>query len=472
MRVIGITGSIACGKSTVSRELVRRGFPVIDGDALSRELTGADGQAMGKIRSVFGDRYILPDGSLNRAEMGRLVFSDPAARERLDQLMAPYLQSLTMNRIEAVRASGAILCFLDMPLLYEKGYDRYCDAVWCVWIPEKLQLQRLMERDGFSRTEALSRMQAVMSSDEKANLSSVVIDNSGDISSTLSQVSELLNTELTRANTAVRRRRAPAASADTACAAEIPSFPPEHPSVPDLGFDRPEAFRKTSSTRRSSWTMPRLLTVLLIALSVVLAVSFTAQMLMNAWLARKQAEHLAEQKAIDDHYPLMYADIILHVSGEYNLSPALVAAVIRNESSFRPSAESSVGARGLMQLMPDTAEWIAHKLRQENYQFDLMYDPGTNVRYGCWYLNYLSSLFNGDPLCVVCAYHAGQGEISSWLANPLYSTDGTTLNKDSLPDGPTKLYAGRVTRDYGIYQAKYFQNDLDAPSDSIDPVSR
>ena len=168
----------------------------------------------------------------------------------------------------------------------------------------------------------------------------------------------------------------------------------------------------------------------------------------------------------------MYADIILHVSGEYNLSPALVAAVIRNESSFRPSAESSVGARGLMQLMPDTAEWIAHKLRQENYQFDLMYDPGTNVRYGCWYLNYLSSLFNGDPLCVVCAYHAGQGEISSWLANPLYSTDGTTLNKDSLPDGPTKLYAGRVTRDYGIYQAKYFQNDLDAPSDSIDPVSR
>ena len=144
MRLIGITGSIACGKSTVSRELIRRGFPVIDGDALSRELTGPDGQAMNRIRAVFGEQYILPDGSLNRAEMGRLVFSDDAARELLDQVMAPYLQALTLNRIEAARSSGSSLCFLDMPLLYEKGYDRYCDTVWCVWIPEELQISRLM----------------------------------------------------------------------------------------------------------------------------------------------------------------------------------------------------------------------------------------------------------------------------------------------------------------------------------------
>ena len=73
MRVIGITGSIACGKSTVSRELLRKGFPVIDGDQISRELTGPGGQAMSEIRSVFGDSCILPDGSLNRSEMGRLV---------------------------------------------------------------------------------------------------------------------------------------------------------------------------------------------------------------------------------------------------------------------------------------------------------------------------------------------------------------------------------------------------------------
>ena len=87
MRLIGITGSIACGKSTVSRELFRRGYPVIDGDVLARELTGAGGAAMAEIGSVFGDQYIAPDGSLNRRLMGQLVFSDPTARARLDQLM-------------------------------------------------------------------------------------------------------------------------------------------------------------------------------------------------------------------------------------------------------------------------------------------------------------------------------------------------------------------------------------------------
>ena len=138
MRIIGITGGIACGKSTVSRELIRRGFPVIDGDVLARKLTASGGAAIREIRSVFGSRYILPDGSMNRKEMGRLVFSDPGAREKLDQLMAPYLESATADEIERLRSENAKLCFLDMPLLFEKGYDRYCDAVWCVWLPESI----------------------------------------------------------------------------------------------------------------------------------------------------------------------------------------------------------------------------------------------------------------------------------------------------------------------------------------------
>lgn len=465
MRLIGITGSIACGKSTVSRELVRRGFPVIDGDILARELTGPGGQAMNEIRSVFGDRYLLPDGSLNRGEMGRLVFSDPDARDRLDRLMAPYLRTLTTERIESVRASGSPLCFLDMPLLYEKGYDRYCDTVWCVWLPENLQLDRLMARDGFSREEALSRMRAVMSSDEKADRSPVVIDNSGTVADTLLQVDEQLNTELARANASPRRRRTSAGNPEKPVPRPSPSSSYE---LPDTGFDRPDSLRKRSSGRKVSWRLPGWIRTSLILLAAVLAVSFTAQMLMNAYLTRRHETHEAEQNAIDEQYPFQYEGSIRRISAEYNIAPSLVAAVIRNESSFRPGAESSVGARGLMQLMPDTAEWIAHKLRMDDYRFDLMYDPETNIRFGCWYLNYLSSLFSGDPLCVVCAYHAGQGEVSGWLANPLYSTDGATLNRDSLPEGPTKQYAGRVTRDYGIYQAKYFQTDT--ASSAADPA--
>ena len=466
MRLIGITGSIACGKSTVSRELVRRGFPVIDGDILARELTGPGGQAMNEIRSVFGDRYLLPDGSLNRGEMGRLVFSDPDARDRLDRLMAPYLRTLTTERIESVRASGSPLCFLDMPLLYEKGYDRYCDTVWCVWLPENLQLDRLMARDGFSREEALSRMRAVMSSDEKADRSPVVIDNSGTVADTLLQVDEQLNTELARANASPRRRRTSAGNPEKPVPRPSPSSSYE---LPDTGFDRPDSLRKRSSGRKVSWRLPGWIRTSLILLAAVLAVSFTAQMLMNAYLTRRHETHEAEQNAIDEQYPFQYEGSIRRISAEYNIAPSLVAAVIRNESSFRPGAESSVGARGLMQLMPDTAEWIAHKLRMDDYRFDLMYDPETNIRFGCWYLNYLSSLFSGDPLCVVCAYHAGQGEVSGWLANPLYSTDGATLNRDSLPEGPTKQYAGRVTRDYGIYQAKYFQTDT--ASSAADPAA-
>ena len=476
MRLIGITGSIACGKSTVSRELLRRGYQVIDGDLLARELTGPGGPAMKEISSVFGHSYMLPDGSLDRRKMGRLVFSDPAARDRLDRVLAPYLQALTLDRIEAARSEGAVLCFLDMPLLYEKGYDRYCNTVWCVWLPEDIQLRRLMARDGYSREEALSRMRAMMSSDEKANISAVVIDNSGTVEDTLRQVSAQLQTEISRAEASPRRRRSTASASDRAFSPqEPPVSPSRHDQSPPVSVPeiiRPDSFRKKPSGRKSAWTVPVWIRVSLISLAVFLALSLTAQILMQAYLTRRTEAHKAEQKAIDSNYPLMYRKLIEDTSAQYNLSPSLIAAVIMNESSFRPDAESAVGARGLMQLMPDTAEWIAHKLRVDDYQPDQLTVPETNVRFGCWYLNYLCSLFDGDPLCVVCAYHAGQGEISSWLSNPLYSSDGQTLNMGSLPDGPTKQYAGRVIRDYGIYQAKYFNQDDLTVSDDSAAVSR
>ena len=463
MRVIGITGSIACGKSTVSREMMRRGFPVIDGDALSRELTGPGGEAVPSIRSVFGDRYINQDGSMNRRAMGRLVFADDRSREQLDLLMDPFLRSLTIRKIEQARASGAKLCFLDMPLLFEKGYDSLCDSVWCVWLPEDLQLERLMERDGYTREEALSRIRAVLSSDRKADLSSAVIDNSGSVEETLRQSSTLLERELERAGGNPARRRR---SVSPPPVRSVEDMDPEQPDV----FDRPESGRRKPSSRKASWQMPRWLRISLISAAAVLAVCLTSFILMRAFLTRQAELHRQEQLAIDQHYPLEYRDEIRVISREYNLSPALIASVVRNESSFRPSVESSVGARGLMQVMPETAEWIAHKLKVDNYSFEQLYDPETNIRFGCWYLNYLSTLFHGDPLCVICAYHAGQGEISSWLTNPSISSDGLTMSVDRLPEGPTKTYAGRVTRDYGIYQAKYFSPVNPDPADPADPA--
>lgn len=466
MRLIGITGGIACGKSTVSGELLRLDYPVIDGDLISRELTRPRGAAMQDILSVFGASFLLPDGSLNRRKMGALVFSDPKALEQLDMVMAPHLKAAVLRKIEAVRASGAQLCFLDMPLLFEKGYDTLCDSTWCVWLPEAIQLERLIRRDGYSEEEALSRIRSVMSSDEKANRSSAVIDNSGTVDETLEQLHFLLDREKARAASVPRRRRSVSPNSGF-INVSAPPRPEEQPEA----FDRPSSSRKKPSERKVSWLIPVWLRAALISMAAVLLICFTAHQLMNAYLVRQHQKHEDEQKSIDEQYPLRYTDLIVKTSSEYNLSPALVAAVIRNESSFRPEAESAVHARGLMQLMPDTAQWIAGKLRVENYSLEMLNDPATNIRFGCWYLNYLCSLFRGDPLCVVCAYHAGQGEVSSWLSNPLMSSDGISLIYERLPDGPTKQYAGRVTRDYGIYKAKYFTQNpagaagADAPSD-------
>jgi len=481
MRIIGLTGSIACGKSTVSAELARLGVRIVDGDQISHQLTGPGGKALPFLRQAFPADVFLPGGAVNRPALGRLVFSDPVQLERLDRVMAPLLREAIGEALDQARNDGLLLCVLDLPLLYEKGYDALCDTVWTVWLPESVQLARLMERDALSREDALARIRAVMSSDEKAERAQVIIDNSGTVEETMEQVHAALERE--QASAAPRRRRSQryASSADSSPAGPaVPAAPPSEPlpssaparpdashfspppayaagegSVPPV-MDRPDAARRKPSARKVSWKLPSWLMAALIGVSVLLVVAFTSQCLMRAYLKRQSDQHLEEQQAIDRNYPLEYRNLIEQYAAEYNLRPAFVAAIIRNESSFQPMAESSVGARGLMQLMPDTAEWIAGKLKMSGYAFDRMYDPASNIQFGCWYLHYLSNLFRGDPVCVVCAYHAGQGEIASWLSNQSISPDGMTLSLDRLPEGPTKNYAGRVTRDDGIYQKKYF----------------
>ena len=459
MQVIGLTGSIACGKSTVSNYLLARSFPVVDGDRLSRELTVPGSPVLEEIRRSFGNEYISPEGTLNRRRLGRLIFSDDRARERLDQLMAPHLEALTLRRLEEARDSGAALCFLDMPLLFEKGYDRFCDAVWTVWLPQEIQLSRLMARDGYSREEALSRVRAVMSSDEKARRADRVIDNSGTPEETAALVSGLLEEIL----------HPPAAAAELRkhCA-QVPAVPsssgyPPAPAVPSPPIERPASAMRKPASRKAGWKMPVWLKSSLIVLSSLILVGVTAFSLMSAYLHRQMDLHEEEQRSIDNHYPLLYRELIEQYAGEFNLAPAYVAAIIRNESSFQPRAESAVGARGLMQLMPDTAEWIAHKLGVEGYAFERMYDPASNIRFGCWYLNYLSKMFLGNPVCVTAAYHAGQGQVKVWLSDSQRSEDGYTMLLSALPEGPTRNYTGKVTRDYGIYQEKYFTPDVLEP---------
>lgn len=187
-----------------------------------------------------------------------------------------------------------------------------------------------------------------------------------------------------------------------------------------------------------------------------------AQMNMDKQTQQVLAARAAQEAAIREAHPYRYEELIEEKSAKYNLSPAFVAAIVLNESSFRTDAESSVGARGLMQLMDDTASWIAGKMGEaDGYSFDRMYEAEANVEYGCWYLNFLSERFRGDPVLVAASFHAGQGEVQNWLNDSRYSQDGLTIQLENMIDGPTKQYAARVLGDYAAYKRLYYETTED-----------
>ena len=219
---------------------------------------------------------------------------------------------------------------------------------------------------------------------------------------------------------------------------------------------RPPKPSPAAARRKPAYRMPWWITALIIGLLVLILALTAAQNMMAAYLVQQEQARADAYQTIVDEHPIYYKDLIERYAAEYNLRPAFVCAIVMNESSFRSDAMSSAGARGLMQLMPDTAEWIAGKLDVEGYHFDRMYDPESNIRFGCWYLNYLSKLFRGDPILIACAYHAGQSNVTAWLSNSSYSSDGLTISLDRIPMDDSKTYAGRVTEDYGIYDALYF----------------
>lgn len=151
-------------------------------------------------------------------------------------------------------------------------------------------------------------------------------------------------------------------------------------------------------------------------------------------------------------YPMEFTDLIRTHAEENGLEPAYVAAIILAESSYNPQAVSSVNAQGLMQIMPDTGAWLAGKF-DESYVEGCLFDPETNIRYGCWYLGYLQRRFDGDKRCVTAAYHSGQGTVDKWLKDPAYSSDGKTL--DVIGGTRADTYVNRVLEYYEKYDEIY-----------------
>ena len=181
MKIIGLTGGIACGKSTIASLLKSMGASVVDADAINDQLTAPGGEALPGIRAAFGPGVFHPDGTLNRRALGAAIFGDAEKRARLDALMQPMILRRIREELERLERAGTEIAVLDMPLLYEVGLDKLCQRVWCVTLPRETQLARLMERDHFTREEAESRLRSQMDPAEKARRADVVIDTSGSI---------------------------------------------------------------------------------------------------------------------------------------------------------------------------------------------------------------------------------------------------------------------------------------------------
>ena len=156
-------------------------------------------------------------------------------------------------------------------------------------------------------------------------------------------------------------------------------------------------------------------------------------------------------------YPLYYTDVVEASADEFGVPPELVYAVILTESSFDPDAVSSAGAKGLMQLTDDTNEWVAWRLGEEA-EPSRIFEPGLNIRRGCYLLSYLYERFGGWNEALA-AYNAGVGRVDGWLDDLLYSSDQKTLIVDKLPIEETRSYIAKVLKSAEKYKKLYFEEN-------------
>ena len=165
--------------------------------------------------------------------------------------------------------------------------------------------------------------------------------------------------------------------------------------------------------------------------------------------------YFAKNAILQQLYPLPYYEIVMSESEKNDLDPALVYGMIRAESGFDPNAVSHANARGLMQMTPQTFEWVQTMIPDsEHLTAEDLFDPEVNIRFGCELLSLLISHYDNESTAI-CAYNAGMGNVTSWLENPEYSSDGTTLNV--IPFGETQEYLKRVIANRDMYLRLYAQ---------------
>ena len=186
--LIGLTGGIGSGKSTVSNYLKELGAKIIDGDIIARAVVVPEKPAWKAIVETFGNEILLADLSLNRLKLGEIVFNNKKAKELLENIISPYIAAEINKQLNSFKKVKNIIVVLDLPLLYENNWDKITDENWVVFVEQDIQIKRLCDRNNFTIEQALSRINNQLPLFEKAGKANVVIDNNFDIENTKQQV--------------------------------------------------------------------------------------------------------------------------------------------------------------------------------------------------------------------------------------------------------------------------------------------
>ena len=193
MKIIGLTGGIGTGKSTVSAYLKQKNIPVVDADHISRQLTAAGSPLLDDIRVLLGDEAFHEDGTLHRQAVADMIFGDRELLKKYEALITAEAARRCLEELETIHSEGIYqMAVLDAPLLFECGLQKDTDEDWVVDAELEVRLQRVMDRDGLSREAILDRINRQMSSEDKAALADHIIDNSGDLEHLYEQIDRLL----------------------------------------------------------------------------------------------------------------------------------------------------------------------------------------------------------------------------------------------------------------------------------------
>lgn len=195
MRVIGLTGGIATGKSAVAEIIASHGIPVIDADLLAREAVLPGSDALSRISETFGPDVIEVSGHLDRAALAQIVFDDTLARKKLEAILHPAIKALAESRLAQLRTAGHSAAVYMAALLIEAGATDRVDEVWVVSAAQEVRIERIRKRDSLTRKEALLRIAAQMPMEKKVTYGRIVIENSGTLDELKHNVENLLIAE-------------------------------------------------------------------------------------------------------------------------------------------------------------------------------------------------------------------------------------------------------------------------------------